>query len=202
VIVVLGRPHSAPQDGAGLGGRAARLAVRLRTAGAQVELVGSVGDDAAGDAVVACLGRAGIGHAALLRDPAGRTPVDDPGADTVLPEGPLPRLDAADLAMGLSYVADCRVIVAVEDLDPDAWKVVADAAAYHDASLVVLVSGEALPALPMGSRMTLLETPDDDEREAIDDLNAQYAAFLDQDVAEAEAFRRVRQSMGIERVGS
>jgi len=60
---------------AGRGGRVCREAP-----GGAVELVGKVGNDGAGDAVVVALGRLGIGHAALLRDPARPTPVLVPAA--------------------------------------------------------------------------------------------------------------------------
>jgi hypothetical protein len=77
VIVVVGLP--AYEGAAGGEGRAAGLAVNVAAAagarGSSVELVGKVGDDGAGDAVVLGLGRLGIGHAALLRDPAHPTPV-------------------------------------------------------------------------------------------------------------------------------
>ncbi len=97
MIVVIGRPRAprpagspdvAPPVPAGLCVSIARAAV---AAGAIVELVGSIGDDAAGDAVVVGLSRLGIGHAALLRDPAARTPLPDAPADA------LPRLDRADV---------------------------------------------------------------------------------------------------------
>ena len=61
------------------------------------------------------LGVAGVGHAALLRDPAGVTPrVDSDGIET---GAPLARLDAADIDLGLRYVPDCRVLVVADPLD-------------------------------------------------------------------------------------
>jgi len=77
VIVVVGLPAYAdsPDGEKCAGGLVVEVAAAARRRGAQVELVGKVGNDGAGDAVVVSLGRLGIGHAALLRDPARPTPV-------------------------------------------------------------------------------------------------------------------------------
>jgi sugar/nucleoside kinase (ribokinase family) len=80
MIAVVGLPAWAgTPDGEGsAGGPAVDIAVAAHRRGAAVELVGKVGDDGAGDAVVVSLGRLGIGHAALLRDPTRPTPVIAP----------------------------------------------------------------------------------------------------------------------------
>ena len=77
MIVVIGSPAyaSTPSGDGAAAGLAVEVAAAARARGAAVELVGKVGDDGAGDAVVLGLGRLGIGHAALLRDPARPTPV-------------------------------------------------------------------------------------------------------------------------------
>ena len=77
MIVVIGLPaYSGSATGEGsAGGLAVEAAAAAHARGSSVELVGKVGDDGAGDAVVLALGRLGIGHAALLRDPARPTPV-------------------------------------------------------------------------------------------------------------------------------
>jgi len=77
MIVVIGLPaYAGSASGEGsAGGLAVGVAAAARTRGVSVELVGKVGDDGAGDAVVLALGRMGIGHAALLRDPTRPTPV-------------------------------------------------------------------------------------------------------------------------------
>ena len=77
MIVVIGLPAyagSAAGEGSA-GGLAVDVAAGARARGGVVELVGKVGDDGAGDAVVVALGRLGVGHAALLRDPARPTPL-------------------------------------------------------------------------------------------------------------------------------
>jgi hypothetical protein len=161
VIVVLGRPCAAAAPGPrgesgeasmSPGGLAAAVALRLGRDGAAVELVGSVGDDVEGDAIVVALGRGRVGHAALLRDPSARTP--RVGAEDV---GPRPRLDAADIAMGLRYVPDCRVLVVAEDLTREAWSAALEAAEFHAAAVVALASAEArLPDdLPAGATVLL-----------------------------------------------
>ena len=93
---------------------AASIALEIARRGGRVELVGSIGDDPSGDAIVVELGRAGIGHAALLRDPGGTTPV------TGRLTSQLPRLDAADVDLGLRYVIDFTVLILADPLSPDA----------------------------------------------------------------------------------
>jgi hypothetical protein len=156
----------------GLDGRAARIALAALAAGARVELVGSVRDDAAGDEVVVRLGRAGIGHAAVLRDPA---------ADG-------PRLDAGDLGLGLSYLADCRVIVAAETLDADAMAAVVNASDYHGAVLVVVAEPGAGVDVGTADNATVLEAPEG-EPDAFDVMVGRFAAGLDRGVPAGEAFR-------------
>ena len=56
-------------------GLAAAIAVAAVEAGGVVQLIGKVGDDPDGDAALLALGRAGIGHVAMLRDAGHRTPV-------------------------------------------------------------------------------------------------------------------------------
>ena len=78
MIVVIGCPSYRPPEGAGpdgVGGMAAAVASAAAADGGQVQLVGRVGDDAAGDALVVALGGAGVGHAAMLRDPGRPTPI-------------------------------------------------------------------------------------------------------------------------------
>jgi len=153
VILVVGRPGLDEQGG--LAGTAGLIARTAAESGARVELVGSVGDDAEGDAVALALGRAGIGHAALLRDPAGTTPRR--GGEG----GRLPRLEAADLELGLSYLTECRVIVVAEPLEASAIAAAAEAASYHAAVLVVVTapgSGAGTPGTGAGTPGTGADT--------------------------------------------
>ena len=69
-------------------GRACEIALAVAGSGARAEVVGRVGDDPAGDRLLIALALAGVGHAAVLRDPARPTPV--------LAEDPEPEPDPAD----------------------------------------------------------------------------------------------------------
>jgi ribokinase len=163
VIVALGRPGlSAPRPGAEAqprpGGLAVRIAIACREAGARVELVGSLGEDPEGDLVVTGLGQAGVGHAALLRDPGARTPRLD-GQGRVVGEGPLPRLDAADIDLALRYLPDCRVLVVTEPLGGDAASVTAEAASFHGAAVVAIVPAGTAPDPAIAEVATVLEVP-------------------------------------------
>ena len=169
MILVVGRPGLDEQGR--LFGGAGLVAQAAAETGARVELVGAVGDDADGDAVALGLARAGIGHAALLRDPAGTTPRR--GADG----GRLPRLEAADLELGLSYLTECRVIVIAEPLDAAALGVAAEAASYHGAALVVVASAGA-EQLKLPAAATVLEAPPGDDG-PFAALIGRYAAQLD-----------------------
>ena len=147
MIVVVGRPGLSSAGRLGL--PAARVALAAAEAGARVELVGSVGDDADGEQVALELGRHGIGHAALLRDPAGTTPhesteEEEPGEPAA--PGQAPHLDAADVELGLSYLAECRVLVVAEPLTPAALAAAVEAAAYHRAALIVVGAGDVAGA--------------------------------------------------------
>ena len=200
MIVVLGRPHvyrPEPDGELAAGGLAVELALAAAGAGARVELVGSIGDDPEGDRVVVALGRAGVGHAALLRDPAGRTPMVGQASGL----RPLPRLDAADVELGLRYLHECRVLVVCAELDGDALAQALEAAEYHAAAAVVLAPAGAVQPDSLGARVTLLERPTVEDAEAVPDtavaaaldaafaaLVARYAVLLDGGETEARAF--------------
>jgi hypothetical protein len=191
MIIVVGRPGLAEED------RLDRLAGSIAQAAAQakarVELVGSIGDDPDGDRVAVALGRADVGHAALLRDPAGVTPrAGGPG-------GPTPRLDEADVELGLSYLVDCRVLVVAEPVSADMMSVITDSAAYHDAQLVVVVGpGEPAPE-GLSDNATVLEQPSDKVTEpAFARLVGEYAAGLGRGEPPPDAWRRAVGTSGWE----
>lgn len=182
MIVIVGRP------GLGANGQLDRLSARIAfaaaSAGGEVELVGSVGDDAEGDDVVVALGRVGIGHAAILRDPAGTTPVTSEVPDEGEAEDTrLPRLDAGDVDLGLRYLPECRVLIAAEPLPEDALRVVIDAAAYHGAQLVVIGEARDVP-----DDATVLEAPTEGGA-AFVEVVARYAVALDDGRAASDAWR-------------
>jgi hypothetical protein len=76
VIIVLGVPtlvESPDRDRAG--GSSGDVAMAIAEAGGAVQVAGKLGDDPAGDRVLLALAGSGVGHAAMLRDPALTTPV-------------------------------------------------------------------------------------------------------------------------------
>ncbi len=210
VIIVLGRPALAPapaspppiapplapqthrDDTRGLDGLGALVAVATAGTGAAVQLVGSVGDDREGDEVIIRLGRAGVGHAALLRDPAGRTPV------TGLEREPVPRLDAQDVELGLRYLSEVRVLVLAEPLDGEAQAVALEGARYHGAEVVALVTSGSVPDPDLADAGTVLEAPPED-LEAFVQVVARYAAGMEAGKSAAEAFREATDAVGWER---
>ncbi|HUP83154.1 MAG TPA: hypothetical protein VM284_03075 [Candidatus Limnocylindria bacterium] len=160
MIVVLGRPRL-DEDGA-LADTAGRVAVAARGSGARVDLVGAVPDGPGGDATVVALGRAGVGHAALLRRPG---------------DGEVRPLDREDVELGLRYVPECRVLVLGEPLEPGALGAAVDAAMYHRAALIALLPAGAVAPAEFPETVTMLELPDDDEG-AFANLVGAYAAGL------------------------
>ena len=84
VIVVVGNPvaRSAADGPATAAGLPAGVAIAAVAGGATAQIVGRVGEDAAGEAALLDLARHGVGHAAIMRDPGRPTPVlPAPGDD-------------------------------------------------------------------------------------------------------------------------
>ncbi len=200
MIVVLGRPRvyrPEPDGELAPGGLAVELALAAARAGAGVELVGAVGDDPEGDRIVVELGRAGVGHAALMRDPATRTPLVGQPRDA----RPLPRLEAADVELGLRYQQECRVLVIGAELAPDALAVAQESADFHGAAVVMVAAAGTVEPDSLGAEVTLLERPAVEDAEAVEDavvvaaddadfaaFVAEYAVRLDRGESPAQAF--------------
>lgn len=200
--LVYGTPGEAPAEVAGRAGAIARAAA---AAGAEVQVVGKIGEDGAGDALVVALGRERIGHAALLRDPARRTPVVAPSTEEESPSGEpaaagpallpadpslRPAIEAADVELALRYLPGIRTIVAAEPLDAPLARVVAEAASFAGARLVAIVDDTAPAAArePYGEDATLLAPPSGDGDEGFARLVGSYAAALDAGREPADAF--------------
>jgi hypothetical protein len=191
-----------------------------------VELVGKVGNDGAGDAVVVALGRLGVGHAALLRDPARFTPVLTalPGDDAVdaadaadlasdaaasagdgprvrlLPEDAAarPALEAADVDLALRYLPQASVIVLADPLPEATLEAGIQGAAFAEARLVVLVpAGGSVPSVP--PETTVLEAPVEDDG-SFGRLVGTFAGALEAGVDPAAAFREAVATSGWESV--
>lgn len=231
MIVVIGLPaYAGSASGEGsAGGLAVDVAAAARTRGCPVELVGKVGDDGAGDAVVLALGRMGVGHAALLRDPARPTPViaavavatepemadqagdalaggngdEEPrGEVELLPADPAarPGLEAGDISLALRYLPETRVVVLAEPLPEAAVAAAIEGAAFAVARLVVLVpAGATPPSLP--PEATVLEAPAEDDG-SFGRVVGAFAAGLDAGTEPAVAFAEAVKASGWEPVST
>ncbi len=115
---------------------AVAVARRIAAAGHVAEVVGRVGDDERGEALLLDLSREGIGHVAVLRVTAGATPSHITGMP----------LDAADLALALGYLRRIDAVLLVDPLDEATTAEAAAAAAYHGAHLVIAVATPATGA--------------------------------------------------------
>ena len=203
MIVVVGNPGWRAAEPAGPAGRACAIAVAAAANGAAVELVGRAGDDPHGDALMLGLARAGVGHVAILRDPARPTPVIDPvtpdDSDTsvtadVAPSavrpapGDAPRLEPADVALGLQYLTAFSVLVVTDDAPPAVLPVAVEAAAYTGAHLVLLLGADAPAPDGLPDHSTVLAVPVDDPDGAFAQVVGAYAAAVDGGAAPADAF--------------
>ena len=205
MIVVIGSPIGRIADGAIVaGGSASRIALAAAAAGQVVQLVGRTGDDPTAEAMVLDLARGGVGHVALLRDPSRVTPLepepavdiepddlDDAAATPASPEPVVsaPPLDAADVDLGIRYLTDFAVVVLAEPASADVVRVVADAAGWAEARLVLVVAaGGSVPdGLPADG--IVFEAPDSDPDGIFATLVGDFAAALDDGAEPEVAFR-------------
>jgi len=219
VIVVIGSPIGRLADGAiAAAGMAARVALAAAGAGMTVQLVGRIGDDPAADAVVLDLVRGGVGHVALLRDGTRVTPLEAPrpadtepedagddvdpdrgdggaaDASTAIRSGAT--LEAEDVDLGLRYLTEFAVVVVAEPVDPTTVAVVAEAASWGDARMIVVVAGGA--GIPDGlpADAVVFEAPAADPDGAFASLVGQFAAGLDDGAEPEAAFRATLGSEG------
>lgn len=215
MIVVVGSPCVALSLGDGppvAVGAGARIAGAAAAAGATVQLVGKIGDDPAGDAVMVALSRAGVGHAAVLRDPTHATPavivrdeaedefakVDAAPAHRGADVSPLP-LDPVDLALALGYLNGFAVLVIADPVGPASMVVGAEAAAYAGAALVVLVAA-GIAVIDIPSEATVIGVPDDDPDGVFAGTVGAFAAALDAGDPPALALRTAAAEVGWEPV--
>ncbi len=193
MIVVVGLPAWNPGPPPLPAGRACGIALAAAGAGARVELMGRIGDDPAGDALLIVLGRAGVGHAALLRDPARPTLIrrvpetegdelfeaalrNDHRPALDVDEGG-PRLEPADVELGLRYLSAFDVLVVDDDAPIDVIPACVEAAAFAGARLVVLVRSPGGTPDGLPEDATVLVAPEEDG-EAFPRLVGRYAAAL------------------------
>jgi hypothetical protein len=219
VIVVIGSPVGRLDDDVLLaGGTASRMALAAAGLGRTVQLVGKTGDDPTADGVILDLARGGVGHVALLRDPGRATPLEpaapdevddeeapdepDPVASGPAPASPGPALEAADVELGLRYLTDFAVVVLAEPVDDETIAVVAAAARWGEARMILVVqAGQAVPdGLP--DDIVVFESPPDDPDGVFADLVGAFAAALDEGTDPGVAFRSSIASDGWTEAGS
>jgi hypothetical protein len=202
VIVVIGSPRGRQTaQGIAAAGVAVTVGRVAAAAGAEVQLVGKVGEGPVGDAVLLSLAHDRVGHVAVLRDASTPTPLasdasigdavlepesDEPvGAPPSAPAGPI--LDSGDVELALRYLPDYRVLVVADPLDETALATVVAAGRWAGAQLIVVVaSGAKAPNLPDDA--TVLEAPALDADGAFAAVVGAYAAALDRGASPADAF--------------
>jgi sugar/nucleoside kinase (ribokinase family) len=212
VIVVVGSPLVCTTDtGLRAAGMAAGIARAAAAAGAEVQVVGKVGEDSSGDAILLDLAAGLVGHVAILRDPSRATPAiaptleDEPLFDedeSTMAEdgGSIPHADGlslepADIELALRYLPDYRVLVIAEPLTEASLRVATAAAAWNGAALVVIVSGGAAPPKP-DDDATVIEAPPDDSDDAFAGIVGAYAAAIDRGEEPKEAFASASSTLG------
>jgi hypothetical protein len=218
VIVVIGSPSLQPADPGGRStatGPAVAVARGATDAGSTVQLVGKIGDDPAGDALLLALADAGIGHVAILRDPARATPVAAPAVDAFEPMlaadddeaeaiagaplggGPvsLPTIDAGDLDLALRYLPDHQVVIVAESLDADALAVVAADCSYVGATLAIILEAGAAP-VELPADATAFEAPASDPDGVFGRTVGRFGAALEQGLGGAAALAQATAGSG------
>lgn len=217
MIVVIGSPFGRVGEGAiEAAGISSRIALAAAAAGRSVQLVGKTGDDPIADGVILHLAHGGVGHVALLRDPARATPLESPTADEPAddadasadadgdgqagrpavpgwsrPEGMTdgPALEAADVDLGLRYLTDFAVVVLAEPVSPEIISIVADAARWGEARMILVVGAGERLADDLPDDVVVLAAPDADPDGVFATLVGTFAAALDEGVDPGEAFR-------------
>jgi hypothetical protein len=159
------------------------------------------------------LARAGVGHVALLRDPAHPTPIvaavdqEDETGDTP-PEAPSivptefadrPSLDAADVELALRYLPDYTTVVVAEPQPEAVVTIVVDAAAFTGAALLLVVD-RAAGYVPPASAV-VFEAPDSDPDGAFATMLGELAAAIDRGTPVEAAFREVEGRLGLTPAG-
>jgi hypothetical protein len=152
---------------------------------------------------VIALAHAGVGHAAVLRDPARATPRltappeppepdaldEDPSPDAAAGAGPAPRLEPADVSLALSYLTAFSVLVVADDVPADVLPAALDGAGFAGAHVVLLL-GQGTPAPDgLGPVSTVLAVPGEGDEGAFATVVGVYAEGLAAGLDPATAFR-------------
>jgi hypothetical protein len=206
MIVVIGCPTGRMADGAiAASGMSSRVALSAAGAGRAVQIVGRVGDDPTADAVVLDLARGGVGHVALLRDGTRATPLEPPWPDgievddaddgttlaTPDPDATAggPALEAADVELGLRYLTEFAVLVIAEPVDGATSAVVAEAAGWGDARLIVILPHDVSVPDRLSADAVVFEAPETDLGGVFAAFVGHFAAGIDDGVEPEAAFR-------------
>jgi pfkB family carbohydrate kinase len=215
VIVVVGSPAGRIVAGRiTLAGTAAETARAAAMAGSQVQLVGRLGDDPDADALLLELAAAGVGHVAVLRDPARPTPIapqardgdsndaaaapdtpSDAEGDGVLTPSSI-ELDPGDVELGLRYLTDFTVLVLVPPATEAVTRIAIDGAGWASARLILVVRREASPDVAVPDDAIVLEAPTEDPDGAFATVVGRLAAALDAGGSPEEAFGSVVEAAG------
>ncbi len=189
-----------------------------------MELVGRVGEDAPGEALLIALANAGIGHAAVLRDPtrptlvvgtAASIPDDDHSSPLVEPVAVTAwsataaagsagaRLEGADVDLAVRYLEPNGVMVVADDVTPEALGAAVSAATYAQLRLVVVLAADSRARtvpVDLPEDATVLAAPDSeaDDAGAFEALVGAYAAALDSGTGPAAAFATAQDATGWE----
>jgi hypothetical protein len=230
MIVVVGSPAWRLTQPARPAGRACVIALTAASSGSPVELVGRTGDDAASDALVLALSRSGVGHVALLRDPARPTRVlaagadedgggdedaegareDDAAAPVMAPESsaspalaapPGPELEPADVSLGLQYLAAYRVLVVSDDAPSAVIPACVEAARFTGAHLVLALPAPDAAGFDAPADATVLLAPEVGG-DAFARMLGLFAAALDRGEAPGEALATATRDAGWESTAS
>ena len=195
MIIVIGSPVGRRSAGRIVAdGFASLVALAAAESGGTVQLVGRIGDDAAADAVLQDLVRGGVGHVAILRDPARATPLVDADPSTL---EALP-VDGADVELALRYLTDFSLLILVDAGDVSVVRVAIDAAAWGEANLILIGSvGSGLAGTDPTSQPLVLASDDLEPAAAFAARVGRVAALLDAGEArelalEAAGFRSAR----------
>lgn len=219
MIAVIGVVAWDERDGEPLAaGMAVEIAAEAAALGREVQIVGKVGEDEAGNEAVVDLAKRRVGHAALLREAGMPTPLvarttgdeesapesgeapREPDEESLVPaaESERPILDRADVELALRYLPGVTVVVATGGLTPDGLDAAIQGAAYAGAKLVVTVrEGEFAAALP--ETAIALEAPERDDGSFVRFVAA-LAALLDEGADPERAFREALSLAGWHRV--
>jgi hypothetical protein len=207
VIVVVGSPVGRVESGAvRAAGTASQIALAAAGSDRSVQLIGRIGDDPTADAVLIDLARGGVGHVALLRDvshptplePALAPPADLDDASEAIPPSLVRGLpmDADDVGLGLRYLTGFEVVVFADGQDAAVRSVVADAARWAGARLVVVAEPAASPPSDLPPDAVVFQAPEADPDGVFAALVARFAVALDAGTEPGDAFRASVEATG------